>query len=56
MTDPIAELRTRYRAHTWTPVGIGHSDAHVLVRQNAVHYCRAPLATSVEVLLSGLCM
>jgi kanamycin kinase len=29
MTDPIEPLRTRFRAHIWTPVGIGHSDAHV---------------------------
>jgi len=29
MADPIEPLRTRFRAHSWTPVGIGHSDAHV---------------------------
>lgn len=29
MADPIEPLRARFRTHTWTPVGIGHSDAHV---------------------------
>lgn len=29
MSDPIEALRAGYRAHTWEPVGIGHSDALV---------------------------
>ncbi|WP_344487372.1 phosphotransferase [Glycomyces endophyticus] len=29
MSEPIEELRTRYRGRTWAPVGIGESGAHV---------------------------